>query len=63
MKQIAKQFSGSWKVSQRVGELQLRLLPQPLHRYTAPKQGILSGGLFALVRATDPVRAMLAGPP
>ena len=59
MKQIAKQFSGTWKVSRSMGELQLRLLPQPLHRYTAPKQGVLSGGLFALVRATDPEIVLL----
>jgi hypothetical protein len=32
----------------------LRLLPQPIHRYSAPKQGILNGGLFAFVQGTDP---------
>jgi hypothetical protein len=32
----------------------LRLLPQPVYRYAAPKQGVHSGGLFAFVEGTDP---------
>ena len=34
--------------------IELRLLPQPIHRYSAPKQGIHSGALFAFVHGTDP---------
>jgi hypothetical protein len=53
LKQLAREFSGS-KRERREDEVELRLLPQPVHRYTAPKQGILNGALFALVQGTDP---------
>jgi hypothetical protein len=53
LKQLAKDFAGSKKPPQG-SEAELRLLPQPIHRYTAPKQGILNGGLFAFVEGTDP---------
>jgi hypothetical protein len=55
MKQLAKEFSGS-KSGEREDPkaIELRLLTQPIHRYSAPKQGLLSGGLFALVHGTDP---------
>jgi hypothetical protein len=33
---------------------QLRLLSQPLYRYSDPQQGILDGALFAVVEGTDP---------
>jgi hypothetical protein len=53
LKQLAKEFAGSKK--EREGDQQeLRLLPQPIHRYAAPKQGILQGALFAFVQGTDP---------
>ncbi len=54
LKQLAKEFSGTWSVGKNLTDLELRLLPQPIHRYSAPTHGILTGGLFALVRATDP---------
>ena len=54
MKQLAKEFSGSGKFPKNIGDLDLRLLPQPIHRYAVPKKDILMGGLFAFVRATDP---------
>jgi hypothetical protein len=53
LKQLAKDFAGS-KKSPSGSEAELRLLPQPIHRYAAPKQGILNGGLFAFVEGTDP---------
>ena len=54
MKQLAKEFSGSKKErDEKTGVIELRLLPQPIHRYAAPKQGV-GGGLFALVHGTDP---------
>jgi hypothetical protein len=53
LKQLAKDFSG-WKKERDGLETELRLLPQPIHRYAAPKQGIINGGLFALVHGTDP---------
>jgi hypothetical protein len=53
VKQLAKDFSG-WKKERDGLETELRLLPQPIHRYAAPKQGILNGALFTLVHGTDP---------
>ena len=38
----------------RPSDTELRLLPQPIHSYAAPNQGVSSGGLFAFVRGTDP---------
>src|SRR5262249_25753815 len=53
VKQLAKDFSG-WKKERDGIETELRLLPQPIHRYAAPKQGIINGALFTLVHGTDP---------
>jgi hypothetical protein len=52
LKQLAKEFSAAGTFNKT--ELELRLLPQPVYRYSAPKQGVVIGGLFAFVRATDP---------
>jgi len=53
LKQLAKNFAAGKK--ERKGDPEeLRLLPQPIHRYAAPKQGILNGALFAFVQGTDP---------
>jgi hypothetical protein len=54
MKQLAKDFSGVKKERDDGNVVELRLLPQPIHRYAAPKEGIHTGGLFALVHGTDP---------
>ena len=54
MRDIARRFSGTienWP-SKAIGEL--RLLPQPIHRYAAPKQDILDGAVFALAQVNDP---------
>jgi hypothetical protein len=53
LKQLAKDFSG-WKKERDGIETELRLLPQPIHRYAAPKQGVINGALFTLVHGTDP---------
>jgi hypothetical protein len=53
LNQLAKDFAG-WKKERDGIEGDLRLLPQPIHRYSAPKQGILNGGVFAFVQGTDP---------
>lgn len=53
MKQLAKDFAG-WKKERDGITGELRLLSQPIHRYSAPKQEIQSGGLFAFVQGTDP---------
>ncbi|WP_143393390.1 hypothetical protein [Fimbriiglobus ruber] len=54
IKQLAKEFSASGKYRKDPNDTELRLLPRPVHSYTSPKQNILSGGLFAFVRGTDP---------
>jgi hypothetical protein len=54
MKQLAKDFSGTKREKEDPNLIELRLLPQPIYRYAAPKQNILSGGLFTLVHGTDP---------
>jgi hypothetical protein len=54
LKKLAKEFSANAKYRNAPDDTELRLLPQPIHSYAAPKQGVLSGGLFAFVRGTDP---------
>jgi hypothetical protein len=54
LKQLAKEFSATGIYRKDANETELRLLPNPIHRYAAPKHGIISGGLFAFVRSTDP---------
>lgn len=54
LKQLAKEFTGMGVFRTAPGELELRLLPQPLYRYAAADEKVLTGGLFAFVRATDP---------
>jgi len=54
LKQLAKDFRGSGRYREDLNDTELRLLPRPIHSYSVPKQGILSGGLFAFVRGTDP---------
>jgi len=53
MRAIARRFSG--EETTREGEDQkLRLLPQPIYRYQAPKEDVVDGGIFAFVLGTDP---------
>jgi hypothetical protein len=54
LKKLAKEFSATAKYRNAPSDTELRLLPQPIHSYAAPKQGVVSGGLFAFVRGTDP---------
>jgi hypothetical protein len=54
LKQLAKGFAAAGRFGKAATDLDLRLLPQPIYRYAAPKEGILSGGLFTLVHGTDP---------
>ena len=54
LRKLAKEFSGIAKYRNATSDTELRLLPQPIHTYAAPKQGVASGGLFAFVRGTDP---------
>jgi hypothetical protein len=53
MRRFARDF-GATKL-QRDGEQQeLRLLPQPIYRYSAPQEGVQDGALFVFVQGTDP---------
>jgi hypothetical protein len=54
LRKLAKEFSATAKYRNAPDDTELRLLPQPIHSYAVPKQGILNGGVFALVRGTDP---------
>src|SRR5262245_24121021 len=54
LRKLAKEFSATAKYRNATSDTELRLLPQPIHSYATPKQGILNGGLFAFVRGTDP---------
>lgn len=54
MRAIARRFamSGSWGEVPQPWEL--RLLPEPIHRYAAPADGIADGGLFVFTQGTNP---------
>jgi hypothetical protein len=54
LRKLGKEFSATAHYRNTPDDTELRLLPQPIHGYAAPKQGVLSGGLFAFVRGTDP---------
>jgi hypothetical protein len=54
MRQLARDFSGDKREKEDAAPTVLRLLPQPVYRYSAPKESILAGGLFTLVHGTDP---------
>lgn len=42
-----------------VGRHELRLLTQPLYRYSDPEQGLVDGAVFAFVQGTDPELLLL----
>jgi hypothetical protein len=53
MKQLARRFSAHqfWDPNNQRSEL--RLLPQPIHRYEDPGAGLLDGAVFTFVHGTD----------
>jgi hypothetical protein len=53
MRSIARQFSGELKIP-NAQPSKLTLLPQPLHRYQAPEQGVIDGAIFSFAVGTDP---------
>lgn len=59
LRKLARDFSVTMHHEEQPWEL--RLLPQPIYRYAAPKVGVLDGGLFAYVwtRGTDPEMLLL----
>lgn len=52
MKTLAARFDGEEKIDG--GANRMRLLPRPVHRYSAPDDGVLDGALFLLVIGTNP---------
>jgi hypothetical protein len=54
LKKLAREFTANARYRNAPDDTELRLLPQPVHTYSAGKEGVLSGGLFAFVRGTDP---------
>lgn len=57
MRQLARKFSAQLVDKRAGGEAvtrELRLLNQPVYRYGSSAEGVIDGGLFALVEANDP---------
>jgi hypothetical protein len=53
MRGIARELGGAMKDGEDLTEL--RLLPQPLYRYSSPDRGVIDGAIFAFVwKGTDP---------
>ncbi len=50
MRQIMRKVSAKLETD----ESELRLLPQPLYRYSDPNAGVTDGALFGYVMGTDP---------
>jgi hypothetical protein len=59
MRRLAAEFSASITVSDVEAASDLRLLTQPLLRYSSKSAGVVDGGLFAFVLATDPELLLL----
>ncbi|WP_162667414.1 hypothetical protein [Gemmata massiliana] len=53
MRKLAARYSGEFAVPTGKGWEDLRLMPQPLYRYTTDK-GAAEGAIFALAQANDP---------
>jgi hypothetical protein len=53
MRRTAERFSGTFEIRSVKGEEELRMMPQPIHRYTADK-GTPEGAIFALAHNSDP---------
>jgi hypothetical protein len=54
MRRLAERFSADFDPWPTKGWEDLRLLPQPLYRYTAAEQGMVDGAIFALAQSNDP---------
>jgi hypothetical protein len=53
MRRQAERFTADFEIKSVKGKEELRLMPQPLHRYTAEK-GAVEGAVFALAHNSDP---------
>ena len=54
MKRLARRFSAVIYDPDRGTRGQMRLLPKPIHRYSAPETGLLDAALFGLTIGTNP---------
>ncbi|MCH7686940.1 MAG: hypothetical protein IH899_09705 [Planctomycetes bacterium] len=54
MKQLARRFSAVIYDPDRGTRGQMRLLPKPIHRYSAPETGLLDAAIFGLTIGTNP---------
>ncbi len=55
MRAIARQFSGHvFEELDDAGRFELRLLTSPLYRYEDSATGVIDGGIFVLVKGTNP---------
>lgn len=52
MKTIAAMFEGEESVENRLNRM--RMLPRPVHRYSAPETGVVDGAIFLLAIGTNP---------
>jgi hypothetical protein len=54
MRRLADRFSADFDTWPAKGWENLRLLPQPLYRYTSADHGVVDGAIFALAQSNDP---------
>ena len=54
MRGQARRFTALFRPWPAEGLDELRLLPQPIYRYSSPEDGIVDGAVFALAQANDP---------
>jgi len=54
MRELAERFTAEKTTREEMQARELRLLTQPVHRYSSERHAVLDGALFSLVEATDP---------
>jgi hypothetical protein len=59
MKELARQLKAHENSRQRVERYELRLLPQPVHRYEDAKSGLIDGGMFIIAYGQNPEIVLL----
>lgn len=59
IKELARRFSAHEFWDPNNSRFELRLLPQPLHRYEEADKGLLDGGLFVFANGTNPELILL----
>jgi hypothetical protein len=60
LKALAAQFEGEIENTRLRDREQMRLLPQPLHRYESPKEGVIDGAAFGITsKGTNPDSLLL----